>query len=110
MRYKKYQVEPRKTEVRGIICRMYEIPGTAGTRLFLESCLSSNNVFTILPELLTAYQNNFITVDPQVQLLHTLILLAHRNNFHRMAIALVFCARSTARLASYRYGEPALPI
>ncbi|KAJ7692489.1 hypothetical protein B0H14DRAFT_3046357, partial [Mycena olivaceomarginata] len=53
----------------------------------LESCLSSNNVFTILPELLTAYQNNFIAVDPQAQLLHTLVLLAHRNNFHRMAIA-----------------------
>jgi hypothetical protein len=27
----KNQVEPRKTEVRAIICRMHEIPGIAGT-------------------------------------------------------------------------------
>jgi hypothetical protein len=33
MRCKKKQFEPRKSEVRGIICKMYEIPGAAGTRI-----------------------------------------------------------------------------
>jgi hypothetical protein len=44
MRCQKNEVEPGKSEVAGIICRMHEIPGTAGTRNmegYLDLCMKN---------------------------------------------------------------------